>query len=94
MAAHLTGIYSAIKMLNGRIKIVYQYLLAVQRGRSVLPLSFYFILPTRSYFLFRVFLWFSLRVQDFRVDHFGKCVFVLRFKSFRVYLASGSLHFL
>ncbi|CAA6670793.1 unnamed protein product [Spirodela intermedia] len=32
LAAHLTGIYSAIKMLNGRIKIVQQYLLAMQRG--------------------------------------------------------------
>ncbi|XP_078443835.1 COP9 signalosome subunit 6A [Wolffia australiana] len=32
LAAHLTGIYSAIKMLNGRIKLVYQYLLAMQRG--------------------------------------------------------------
>lgn len=38
MAAHLTGIYSAIKMLNGRIKIVHQYLLAMQRGWFGQPL--------------------------------------------------------
>ncbi|KAI0503990.1 hypothetical protein KFK09_014937 [Dendrobium nobile] len=32
VAAHLTGIHSAIKMLNSRIRIVHQYLLAMQRG--------------------------------------------------------------
>ncbi|KAL0916004.1 hypothetical protein M5K25_013480 [Dendrobium thyrsiflorum] len=32
LAAHLTGIHSAIKMLNSRIRIVHQYLLAMQRG--------------------------------------------------------------
>ncbi|KAK1310947.1 COP9 signalosome complex subunit 6a [Acorus calamus] len=32
LAAHLTGIHSAIKMLNSRIRVVQQYLLAMQRG--------------------------------------------------------------
>lgn len=32
LASHLTGIHSAIKMLNSRIRIVHQYLLAMQRG--------------------------------------------------------------
>ncbi|XP_020083308.1 COP9 signalosome complex subunit 6a [Ananas comosus] len=32
LAAHLTSIHSAIKMLNSRIKIVHQHLLAMQRG--------------------------------------------------------------
>ncbi|KAG0467977.1 hypothetical protein HPP92_017305 [Vanilla planifolia] len=32
LAAHLTGIHSAIKMLNSRIRMVHQYLLAMQRG--------------------------------------------------------------
>ncbi|PKA51233.1 COP9 signalosome complex subunit 6a [Apostasia shenzhenica] len=32
LAAHLTGIHSAIKMLNSRIRVVHQYLLAMQRG--------------------------------------------------------------
>ncbi|ERN19015.1 COP9 signalosome complex subunit 6a isoform X1 [Amborella trichopoda] len=32
LAAHLTGIHSAIKMLNSRIRILHQFLLAMQRG--------------------------------------------------------------
>lgn len=32
LAAHLTGIHSAIKMLNSRIKVVHHYLLAMQKG--------------------------------------------------------------
>ncbi|RWR95087.1 JAB/MPN domain-containing protein [Cinnamomum micranthum f. kanehirae] len=32
LAAHLTGIHSAIKMLNSRIRILHHYLLAMQRG--------------------------------------------------------------
>ncbi|GAB4846986.1 COP9 signalosome complex subunit 6a [Ancistrocladus abbreviatus] len=32
LAAHLTGIHSAIKMLNSRVRILYQYLLAMQKG--------------------------------------------------------------
>lgn len=32
LAAHLTGIHSAIKMLNSRIRVVHQYLLGMQRG--------------------------------------------------------------
>ncbi|KAG6514385.1 hypothetical protein ZIOFF_024738 [Zingiber officinale] len=33
LAAHLTGIHSAIKMLNSRIRIIHQYLVAMQKGR-------------------------------------------------------------
>ncbi|KAG9448886.1 hypothetical protein H6P81_008851 [Aristolochia fimbriata] len=32
LAAHLTGTYSAIKMLNSRVRILHQYLLSMQRG--------------------------------------------------------------
>ncbi|KFK29161.1 hypothetical protein AALP_AA7G097000 [Arabis alpina] len=32
LAAHLTGIHSAIKMLNSRIRVLYQYLVAMQKG--------------------------------------------------------------
>ncbi|CAA7062600.1 unnamed protein product [Microthlaspi erraticum] len=32
LAAHLTGIHSAIKMLNSRIRVLYQYLAAMQKG--------------------------------------------------------------
>ncbi|KAM3396473.1 COP9 signalosome complex subunit 6a [Capsicum galapagoense] len=32
LAAHLTGIHSAIKMLNSRIKVLHHYLLAMQKG--------------------------------------------------------------
>ncbi|PIA63756.1 hypothetical protein AQUCO_00201238v1 [Aquilegia coerulea] len=32
LAAHLTGIHSAIKMLNSRIKVLHEYLLAMQKG--------------------------------------------------------------
>lgn len=32
MAAHLTGIHSAIKMLNSRIRVLHHYLLAMQKG--------------------------------------------------------------
>ncbi|GAB2301148.1 COP9 signalosome complex subunit 6a [Dionaea muscipula] len=32
LAAHLTGIHSAIKMLNSRIRVLLQYLLAMQKG--------------------------------------------------------------
>ncbi|KAL9444833.1 hypothetical protein AB3S75_017923 [Citrus x aurantiifolia] len=32
LAAHLTGIHSAIKMLNGRIRVLHHYLVAMQKG--------------------------------------------------------------
>ncbi|KAL3503704.1 hypothetical protein ACH5RR_038153 [Cinchona calisaya] len=32
LAAHLTGIHSSIEMLNSRIKVLYQHLLAMQKG--------------------------------------------------------------
>ncbi|KAJ6845205.1 COP9 signalosome complex subunit 6a [Iris pallida] len=32
LAAHLTGIHSAIKMLNSRIRVLHQYLLAMEKG--------------------------------------------------------------
>ncbi|CAF2028475.1 unnamed protein product [Brassica napus] len=32
VAAHLTGIHSAIKMLNSRIRVLFQYLVAMQKG--------------------------------------------------------------
>ncbi|GAB4848973.1 COP9 signalosome complex subunit 6a [Ancistrocladus abbreviatus] len=32
LAAHLTGIHSAIKMLNSRVRVLYQYLLSMQKG--------------------------------------------------------------
>ncbi|KAL8161172.1 hypothetical protein V2J09_012661 [Rumex salicifolius] len=32
LAAHLSGIHSAIKMLNSRIRVLHQYLLAMQKG--------------------------------------------------------------
>ncbi|CAK9148935.1 unnamed protein product [Ilex paraguariensis] len=38
LAAHLTGIHSAIKMLNSRIRVLHHYLLAMQKG-----MCFYFV---------------------------------------------------
>jgi hypothetical protein len=35
VAAHLTGIHSAIKMLNSRIRVLHHYLLAMQKGTSI-----------------------------------------------------------
>lgn len=32
VAAHLTGIHSAIKMLNSRIRVLHHYLAAMQKG--------------------------------------------------------------
>jgi COP9 signalosome complex subunit 6 len=32
LAAHLTGIHSAIKMLNSRIRVLYQHIVAMQKG--------------------------------------------------------------
>ncbi|XP_031491248.1 COP9 signalosome complex subunit 6a-like [Nymphaea colorata] len=32
LAAHLTGIHSAIKMLNGRVRILHHFLVAMQKG--------------------------------------------------------------
>jgi len=32
VAAHLTGIHSAIKMLNSRVRVIHQYLVAMQKG--------------------------------------------------------------
>ncbi|KAL6644595.1 hypothetical protein ACP70R_016203 [Stipagrostis hirtigluma subsp. patula] len=32
LAAHLTGIHSAIKMLNSRVRVIHQYLVAMQKG--------------------------------------------------------------
>ncbi|KAJ6978432.1 COP9 signalosome complex subunit 6a [Populus alba x Populus x berolinensis] len=32
LAAHLTGIHSAIKMLNSRIRVLHHYLVAMQKG--------------------------------------------------------------
>ncbi|URE00438.1 COP9 signalosome complex subunit [Musa troglodytarum] len=40
LAAHLTGIHSAIKMLNSRIRVVHQYLVAMQKGDIPLDNSF------------------------------------------------------
>lgn len=40
MAAHLTGIHSAIKMLNSRIRILHHYLVAMQEGIVFLLLKF------------------------------------------------------
>lgn len=37
MAAHLTGIHSAIKMLNSRIRVLHHYLLAMQKGTAHSP---------------------------------------------------------
>jgi len=41
VAAHLTGIHSAIKMLNSRIRVLYQHIVAMQKGIFLLksPLS-------------------------------------------------------
>ncbi|KAJ0266971.1 COP9 signalosome complex subunit 6a [Hirschfeldia incana] len=36
LAAHLTGIHSAIKMLNSRIRVLHQYLAAMQKVSSLL----------------------------------------------------------
>ncbi|KAL7186856.1 hypothetical protein ACSBR2_028547 [Camellia fascicularis] len=35
LAAHLTGIHSAIKMLNSRIRVLHHYLLAMQKGMCI-----------------------------------------------------------
>ncbi|CAI9785023.1 unnamed protein product [Fraxinus pennsylvanica] len=35
LVAHLTGIHSAIKMLNSKIKVLHHYLLAMQKGKSI-----------------------------------------------------------
>ncbi|KAJ6978445.1 hypothetical protein NC653_026752 [Populus alba x Populus x berolinensis] len=35
LAAHLTGIHSAIKMLNSRIRVLHHYLVAMQKGIDV-----------------------------------------------------------
>lgn len=32
LAAHLTGIHSAIKMLNSRVRVIHQYLVSMQKG--------------------------------------------------------------
>jgi COP9 signalosome complex subunit 6 len=34
MAAHLTGMHSAIKMLNSRIRILHHHLVSIQRGEA------------------------------------------------------------
>ncbi|TVU05307.1 hypothetical protein EJB05_48465 [Eragrostis curvula] len=34
LAAHLTGIHSAIKMLNSRVRVIHQYLVAMQKGET------------------------------------------------------------
>lgn len=39
LAAHLTGIHSAIKMLNSRIRVVQQYLLSMKKGEMPLDNS-------------------------------------------------------
>ncbi|KAJ3677592.1 hypothetical protein LUZ60_003316 [Juncus effusus] len=39
LAAHLTGIHSAIKMLNSRVRVVHQYLEAMQKGEVPLDNS-------------------------------------------------------
>ncbi|KAJ4811123.1 hypothetical protein LUZ62_023689 [Rhynchospora pubera] len=39
LAAHLTGIHSAIKMLNSRVRVLHQYLVAMQRGEIPLDNS-------------------------------------------------------
>ncbi|XP_074560674.1 COP9 signalosome complex subunit 6-like isoform X1 [Curcuma longa] len=36
LAAHLTGIHSALKMLNSRIRVVHQHLVAIQKGDAPL----------------------------------------------------------
>lgn len=40
VAAHLTGIHSAIKMLNSRIRVLHHYLVAMQKGIRFLFLKF------------------------------------------------------
>lgn len=35
VAANLTGIHSAIKMLHSRIKVLHHYLLAMEKGTGV-----------------------------------------------------------
>lgn len=32
VAAHLTGMHSAIKMLNSRIRVLYHHLVSIQKG--------------------------------------------------------------
>ncbi|KAJ1702448.1 hypothetical protein LUZ63_002227 [Rhynchospora breviuscula] len=39
LSAHLTGIHSAIKMLNSRVRVLHQYLVAMQRGEIPLDNS-------------------------------------------------------
>ncbi|KAJ0986980.1 hypothetical protein J5N97_005336 [Dioscorea zingiberensis] len=39
LAAHLTGIHSAIKMLHSRVKLLHQYLMLVESGRCEYPLD-------------------------------------------------------
>ncbi|KAG6407359.1 hypothetical protein SASPL_130348 [Salvia splendens] len=39
LAAHLTGIHSAIKMLNSRVRVLHHYLLAMQKGEIPLENS-------------------------------------------------------
>jgi len=39
VAAHLTGIHSAIKMLHSRIKVLHHYLVAMQKGMRVSSLQ-------------------------------------------------------
>lgn len=41
MAAHLTGIHSAIKMLNSRIKVLHHYLEAMEKGICITILMQY-----------------------------------------------------
>jgi Na+/glutamate symporter len=47
VAAHLTGIHSAIKMLNSRVRVLHQYLVAMQRGVSwLLIFILFFVIYT------------------------------------------------
>ena len=42
VAAHLTGMHSAIKMLNSRIRVLYHHLVSIQKGAlHIIP---YFVL--------------------------------------------------
>ncbi|CAH2069769.1 unnamed protein product [Thlaspi arvense] len=43
LAAHLTGIHTAIKMLNSRIRVLYQYLAAMQKGYMTRGVGSYFL---------------------------------------------------
>ncbi|CAA0815497.1 COP9 signalosome complex subunit 6a [Striga hermonthica] len=42
LAAHLTGIHSAIKMLNSRIRVLHHYLLAMQKGTMCILFLFFY----------------------------------------------------